>query len=45
LGQLRSALRARMKASVLMDAPRFTRQIEQAYREMWRHQEAFMHEK
>jgi protein O-GlcNAc transferase len=36
LAQLRSALRARMKASVLMDAARFTRQIEQAYREMWR---------
>jgi protein O-GlcNAc transferase len=33
---LRSSLRDRMKSSVLMDAPRFARQIEQAYREMWR---------
>jgi protein O-GlcNAc transferase len=35
LAQLRATLRDRMKASVLMDAPRFTRQVEQAYREMW----------
>jgi predicted O-linked N-acetylglucosamine transferase (SPINDLY family) len=35
LTQLRSTLRDRMKTSVLMDAPRFTRQVEQAYREMW----------
>jgi protein O-GlcNAc transferase len=35
LTQLRSTLRARMQASVLMDAPRFTRQVEQAYREIW----------
>ena len=36
LMELRSTLRDRMKASVLMDAPRFARQVEQAYREMWR---------
>ena len=36
LANLRSNLRERMKKSVLMDAPRFTRQVEQAYREMWR---------
>jgi protein O-GlcNAc transferase len=41
LAQLRSSLRARMQASVLMDAPRFTRQVEQAYREMW---QAWRHE-
>jgi predicted O-linked N-acetylglucosamine transferase (SPINDLY family) len=35
LAELRSTLRDRMKTSVLMDAPRFTGQIEQAYREMW----------
>jgi predicted O-linked N-acetylglucosamine transferase (SPINDLY family) len=35
LAQLRATLRGRMQASVLMDAPRFTRQIEQAYRSMW----------
>ena len=35
LAELRSALRARMKNSVLMDAARFTRQVENAYREMW----------
>jgi predicted O-linked N-acetylglucosamine transferase (SPINDLY family) len=32
----RAALRARMQASVLMDAPRFARNIETAYRAMWR---------
>jgi protein O-GlcNAc transferase len=36
LRELRSTLRARMKHSVLMDAPRFARQIEQVYREIWR---------
>jgi len=36
LAQLRSTLRDRMQASILMDAPRFARQIEQAYRSMWR---------
>jgi len=35
LARLRSTLRDRMKSSVLMDAPRFTRQVEQAYRQMW----------
>jgi len=35
LAELRSTLRARMENSVLMDAARFTRQIEQAYRDMW----------
>jgi predicted O-linked N-acetylglucosamine transferase (SPINDLY family) len=37
LRELRAALRPRMEASVLMDAPRFARQIETAYRAMWRH--------
>ena len=36
LSGLRGTLRERMKASVLMDAPRFARQIEDAYRQMWR---------
>jgi protein O-GlcNAc transferase len=36
LQQLRSTLRARMEQSPLMDAPRFTRNIEAAYRRMWR---------
>jgi predicted O-linked N-acetylglucosamine transferase (SPINDLY family) len=36
LRELRRALRSRMGASVLMDAPRFTRNIEAAYRAMWR---------
>ena len=35
LAELRSTLRHRMETSVLMDAPRFARQVEQAYREMW----------
>jgi len=35
LARLRESLRDRMKSSVLMDAPRFTRQVEQAYRQMW----------
>jgi predicted O-linked N-acetylglucosamine transferase (SPINDLY family) len=35
LAQLRSTLRDRMKDSVLMDAPRFARQVEQAYQNMW----------
>jgi predicted O-linked N-acetylglucosamine transferase (SPINDLY family) len=35
LARLRASLRDRMKSSVLMDAPRFARQVEQAYREMW----------
>jgi len=35
LARLRSTLRDRMKNSVLMDAQRFTWQVEQAFREMW----------
>jgi protein O-GlcNAc transferase len=35
LSQLRSALRGRMQASPLMDAPRFARNIEIAFRQMW----------
>lgn len=36
LAELRSSLRARMEASLLMDAPRFARNIEAAYRSIWR---------
>jgi len=35
LAQLRATLRQRTESSVLMDAPRFARQIEEAYRQMW----------
>jgi predicted O-linked N-acetylglucosamine transferase (SPINDLY family) len=35
LSTLRAGLRQRVQASPLMDAPRFTRQMEQAYRGMW----------
>jgi predicted O-linked N-acetylglucosamine transferase (SPINDLY family) len=37
LAGLRRSLRSRMEASVLMDAPGFAREIERAFREMWRH--------
>ena len=36
LAELRSTMRERMAASPLMDAPRFARNVEHAYREMWR---------
>lgn len=36
LAALRSTLRERMAASPLTDGPRFARNVEQAYREMWR---------
>jgi protein O-GlcNAc transferase len=36
LAELRGGLRSRMKASPLMDAPRFARNLEGAYREIWR---------
>lgn len=35
LAELRSTLRSKMRASPFMDAPRFARHMEQAYREMW----------
>jgi predicted O-linked N-acetylglucosamine transferase (SPINDLY family) len=36
LAELRRTLRPRMQVSPLMDAPRFARNIETAYRAMWR---------
>ncbi|HEY2341917.1 MAG TPA: tetratricopeptide repeat protein [Chthoniobacteraceae bacterium] len=36
LGELRATLRSRMQTSPLMDAVRFTRGLEEAYRKMWR---------
>jgi predicted O-linked N-acetylglucosamine transferase (SPINDLY family) len=36
LSSLRSSLRERMRSSPIMDAPRFARGIEAAYRTMWR---------
>jgi predicted O-linked N-acetylglucosamine transferase (SPINDLY family) len=35
LSALRTELRSRLAASPLTDAPRFTRNLEQAYRGMW----------
>ncbi|MGD0464813.1 MAG: tetratricopeptide repeat protein [Tepidisphaeraceae bacterium] len=36
LKELRKSLRGRMQRSPLMDAPRFARSVESAYREMWK---------
>jgi len=36
LAHLRATLRGRMKASAFMDGPRFARDVEHGYREMWR---------
>ena len=36
LADLRATLRERVRKSPLMDAPRFARGVEAAYREMWR---------
>jgi predicted O-linked N-acetylglucosamine transferase (SPINDLY family) len=36
LSQLRAGLRARLAASPLTDAPRFTKNLELAYRAMWK---------
>jgi predicted O-linked N-acetylglucosamine transferase (SPINDLY family) len=36
MAEMRRTLRARMQTSPLMDAPRFARNIEAAYRQMWR---------
>jgi protein O-GlcNAc transferase len=36
LAAMRDGMRHRMQTSVLMDAPRFARNLESAYRDMWR---------
>jgi predicted O-linked N-acetylglucosamine transferase (SPINDLY family) len=36
LRQFRQDLRGRLECSLLMDAPRFARQMESAYRQMWK---------
>jgi len=36
LGELRRTMRSRMRASPLMNAPRFVHNLEAAYRQMWR---------
>jgi protein O-GlcNAc transferase len=36
LAEMRRGLRSRMEASVLMDGPSFARDVEAAYRQMWR---------
>ena len=36
LSELRRTLRERMRSSALMDAPRFTRNVEAAFRDAWR---------
>ena len=36
LAELRATLRTRLKSSPFMDGPRFTRNVEHAYRQMWR---------
>ena len=36
LAELRATLRGRMKSSAFMDARRFARNVESAYRRMWR---------
>jgi predicted O-linked N-acetylglucosamine transferase (SPINDLY family) len=36
LSVLRATMRDRMRGSALMDAPRFARNVESAYRDMWR---------
>ncbi|MDR5738355.1 hypothetical protein [Caballeronia sp. LZ019] len=36
LAALRASLRSRLEASPMMNAPRFTRHLESAYRQMWR---------
>jgi protein O-GlcNAc transferase len=36
LAELRATMRARILASLLRDAPRFARNVEEAYRAMWK---------